>query len=158
MKTYDEIRAVIDGHTQMRHNTCFQSAVEMVLKLYGILGIEEYPEQALHELDGQGFAPYSATGLTKIYNGTTVSFEEVKYEPLSPAARARGIQLLNQDIYPIYALMIAGNHHEFIGIPDAVSHIQFITKAYPGKANTIIQSAGLLDAQVKTEILLIRPI
>lgn len=166
MKTFNQIRQVVDNHAQMRQNSCFQSAVEMVLKLYDILPIDAYPEQAFANLDGvAGFAHYVQLG-QKTYNGTTVTFAEEKFDANQPpnwktAAWQRGVALLAQDVYPIFSLARpGGGFHGHIAIPDAADHMQFITRETLGLgADAEIQGRqGRWQIQTKAEILIVRPV
>ncbi len=161
MKTPAEIKKVIDNHTQMRGNTCFQSAVEMVLKLYGVIREEEYYEQSLVELDGRGIAPFADRG-RRIYGGIEVTFVEEKFPEARFAANHeeawnRGVALLGDGVYPIYSLIWPAGHHAFVGIPHRSEKMQFITKSALGKSHTKISSRfELWPNQVKTEILIVR--
>ena len=147
----------------MRGNTCFQSAVEMVLKLYGIVGEEEYHEQSNLDLDGLGIAPFSQRG-AGAYHGKDVTFTEEKFPEDRFAANRdeawnRGVALLAEGVYPIYSLVWpTGGHHGFVGVPHQSEQMHFVTKSALGKAHTKFASRlELWRHQVKTEILIIRP-
>ena len=162
MKTPAEIKKIRDNHTQMRENTCFQSAVEMVLKLYGAIREEEYPEQSFVELDGGGIAPF-AERAQRIYDGFEATFAEEKFPEARFAAdleeaKRRGIALLAEGIYPIYSLVWPSDgYHAFVGIPHSQDKMQFITKSKMGKSYTKISNVlELWPHQVKTEILIVQ--
>ena len=163
MKSPAEIYKIISNHTQMRVDTCFQSAVEMVLKLNGIVGEEEYHEQSDVDLDGQGIAPFSQRA-TASYHGKAVTFIEEKFPEERFAANnneawERGVALLAEGIYPIYSLAWpTGGHHGFVGVPHPSEGMHFVTKKLLGKAHTKFACRlELWPHQAKTEILIIRP-
>ena len=156
MLTPVQIRSVINGHTQMREHSCFQSAVEMVLKLYNVISLDSYPEQAIVENDGKGFQPFQTT---KQYGSTLVSFEETKYEPISQAALDKCVELLNGGIFPVLSLSWPDGRgfHGFIAFLSDKDSLSFITKEQIGKAHTrIYEQADIWPFQAKTEILGVR--
>ena len=155
MKTPDEIKAIIDNHTQMREHSCFQSAVEMALKLYGIIDAESYPEQAIVENDGKGFEPFKGT---KTYGATTVSFTETKYEPISDNATQEAKALFAKNIYPVFSFRWpVGSFHGFVGYTSPNGDLAFITKNSLGKGYTDIwPQSKIWPHQAKTEILTVR--
>jgi len=170
MKTFAEITVIADNHAQMREYSCVQSAIEMVLKLYGYLGQDEYPEQAHEELDGKGFIPWHMVIGARIYHGKKFTFVEEKFDNnLQPgnwkqAAWGRGMQLLDEQIYPIYSFEKPhkpGQFHCWLGIRCEDQYgMQFTTKPLLGLTEKEIQSqiGPVWAAQTKTEILIIRPV
>jgi hypothetical protein len=161
VKTYEEIRRIIDPHEQRRGLSCVQSAVEMVLKLNGLVPGGTHPEQDIVDLDEMGFAPYDALG-TKHFNDVAVGFREVKFDKRlcqnwRAAAWAAGLKLLQTDIYPIYSFQVPAGYHCYVGIPDAADEMQFITKPKTGRCEAEIQGRhGIWAHQFKTEILVVR--
>ena len=156
MKTTDQIKAIIDNHTQMRSTTCFQLAVEMVLKLYEIIDADSYPEQAIVENDARGFEPFKEN---KAYGETTVSFTETKYDPISVKAVDDCVQLLKEGVFPILSFAWNNDFHSAIAFTDPDGKIAFITKEAIGKRYTNIWSlADIWPQQRKTETLAVRRI
>jgi len=153
------MKTVADHHEQQRQYSCVQSAVELVLKLYGVIGEGGYPEQSIEMLDRKGFEPYTRLG-QKYYHGVPIAFWEEKFDPglqvdWDNMAWARGIALLRDGIYPIYSFLIAsGDYHAFVGIPDDQLPLQFVTKTKLGPSEADIQSRwGIWQGQTKMEIL-----
>lgn len=96
MLTAAQVHQLLDGHQQLRPLSCFQSAVEFVLKLYGVIPPNAYPEQNIVANDGRGYEPFA--GKRKHYGATEIEFIEEKYEPIRAAGIDRWRALLNEDI------------------------------------------------------------
>jgi len=151
-----EIQNVLDKHEQQRPLSCFQSAVEMVLKLNSILSEGDYPEQSITANDGCGYEPFA--GKKKRYGRFEVSFEEIKFDPLGDAIK-KGRELLEEDIYPIYSFMLPdrSGYHGFVGFKNEMDDISFFTKAQLGPcAAHRFNLLEIIIPQTKTEILLVR--
>lgn len=161
MFNYQQIRTVIDPHEQKRQNSCVQSAVEMVLKLNGIIAAGEYPEQAYQKLDGKGFAAYTAIGHRR-YGRFLVTFREIKFDKNLCAdwrkdAWASGLDHLRGNIFPVYSFSRGAGYHCYLGIPHETDGLQFITKPQVGPGQAEIQGRlGIWQHQFKTEILTVR--
>lgn len=151
-----QVQQLLDRHQQLRPLSCFQSAVEMVLKLYGIIAVDAYPEQCIVANDGRGFEPFA--GKRKRYGAIEVDFIEEKFEPISQAAFDRGRALMDEGIYPIYSFQWPnGGFHGFVGFRNEAGELEFITKTQlgPGAAQRFTE-AYLRPHQTKTEILIVR--
>lgn len=70
-----EVHKLLGQHRQLRDQSCFQSAPEMWLKLYKVIGWNDYPEQSLPQNDLKGYEPYPDDGI-KTYNGSPVHFRK----------------------------------------------------------------------------------
>jgi len=152
--TPQEIKTVIDQHTQMRGGTCFQSGVEMALKLYGVIEADSYPEQSIVENDGKGFDPFKGT---KTYGEVIVSFLESKHEPISQKALDECSKLLADGVFPVLSFAWHGGFHSAIAFTDSNGEIAFITKEQIGKRYTSIWlQRDIWPHQTKTEILAVR--
>ena len=152
-----KIFSLLSGHEQKREYSCFQSAVEMVLKSHGILKIHEYPEQNISENDRRGFEPFA--GKTKCYGNWEASFEERKFEPITDKAIEDGRALLKEGIYPIYSFMWpdGSGYHGFVGFLNEMNDISFVTKNKLG--TSVAKRFNLMEIilpQKKTEILIVR--
>jgi hypothetical protein len=158
MHTPQEVREIVDRHEQQRSHSCFQSAVEIVLKLKGVLGVDEYPEQSITANDGRGYDPFVGK---KMYGAVEVEFEERKFPQFSRAAIEEGLKLLAEDIYPIYSFRwpegSEAAFHGFVGFSDEGDRIAFITRKGigPGPAERR-NELELILSQKKTEILIVR--
>ncbi len=153
-KTFAEIKAVIDNHTQMRHLSCIQSGVEMVLKLYEVIDADSYPEQAIVENDGRGFEPFKGA---KSYGGKIVSFTETPYNPISEKAFADCERLLSEGVFPVLSFGWQGGFHSAVAFKDSTNETAFITKTALGKRHTTIWAKHeIWPKQTKTEILAVR--
>ena len=113
----DAVHSIVDKHEQLRPFSCFQSAVEMVLKLHGVLAEGEYPEQSILANDRCGYVPYA--GKMKKYGDYHVVFEERKFPQISHAAIDEGRRLLSEGIYPIFSFRWPEgreeDYHGFVG-------------------------------------------
>lgn len=152
-----EAQNILNGHQQLRSHSCFQSAVEMVLKLYGALREGEYPEQNIPANDRRGFEPFA--GKTKRYGAWEVIFEERKFEPFTPTALDQGRALLEEGVYPIYSFIWpdGSGYHGFVGFTNEVGDLCFFTKKRVGGCP--VERVNLLEiilSQTKTELLVVR--
>lgn len=64
--------SIVDTHAQLRENSCAASAVELVLKLLGVLKNGEYPLQSDLANEGKGFGHFAG-----VINGVTFADEFV---------------------------------------------------------------------------------
>lgn len=151
-----EINLILNKHEQKRPLSCFQSAVEMVLKLHGVVAEGEYPEQDIVANDQRGYEPFA--GKEKQYGETHVSFEEIKFEPLGGAVD-KGRELLKEGVYPIFSFMWpdGSGFHGFVGFQNEGGDLSFFTKKSIGVClATRLNLPEIIFAQVKTEILVVR--
>ncbi len=126
----------------------------MVLKLYGVIDLDSYPEQAIVENDGRGFEPFKGK---KIYGKTTVSFSESKHEPISQKALGECSDLLANGVFPILSFVWNGNYHSAVAFKNSDEEIAFITKERLGKNYTSVWLLrDIWPQQTKTEILSVR--
>lgn len=151
-----QVQQLLDSHQQLRPFSCFQSAVEMVLKLYSVIPANAFPEQNIVANDGRGYEPFA--GKRKHYGATEIEFIEEKFEPFTAAAVDRGRALLNEGIYPIYSFRWpTGGFHGFVGFRNEAGELEFITKDKVGSALAKRYArADLMPHQAKTEILIVR--
>jgi hypothetical protein len=73
------VQKLLGQHKQMRNCSCFQSTPEMWLKLNGVIGWGDYPEQSQEHNDEKGYEPYPNDG-PKIYAGTAVQFLQQTFQ------------------------------------------------------------------------------
>ena len=154
MKTPGEIKNILDQHEQKRPFSCFQSAVEMVLKLNEVIAQDEYPEQSVDANDGRGYEPFS--GKTKHYGRVAVCFEEIKFDPFGSAID-KGRELLEDGLYPIYSFeWPSGGFHGFVAFTNETGGISFFTKTKLGILPADRYELNNVLPQKKTEILVVR--
>jgi hypothetical protein len=159
MLTPAAIQATLGRHDQLRPFSCFQSAVEMVLKLRGIVGEGAYPEQNTCEYDRRGYEPYASS--SRHYGCWHVTFEEERFDPITPVAIRRGKELLEEGIYPIYSFEwphgTPCRFHGFVGFRNESGDISFVTKDLVGPCPALrMERDAIVPFQKKTEILIAR--
>jgi len=93
---------VLDHHKQLRHNTCFQMAPELALKLVGILDIQEYPFQNNIEWDGKGYEPYHTSHIVQKHK---IQFETKTYQYPYAELFPRLQEELGKGTFPILSLL-----------------------------------------------------